>query len=133
MILMTSQFRSGALHKVAATVCAGTLLIGTVLIGTAGPAAADEPPPGCTTADMTGVMSGVAAATAVYLFSHPEVNAFFTGLQGLPKAEVRDRTEVYLTANPGVRADLEGIRAPSRDFRDRCGLPQRALILADNL
>lgn len=128
MVLMRSQFRSGALHKVAATLCASA-----ALIGTAGPATADEPPPGCTTADMTGVMSGVAAATAVYLFSHPEVNAFFTGLQGLPKTEVRDRTEVYLAANPGVRADLEGIRAPSREFRDRCALPQRALILADSL
>jgi len=82
---------------------------------------------------MTAVMSGVAAATSIYLFGHPDVNAFFTGLQGLPKVEVRDRTEAYLAANPGVRADLDGIRAPSRDFRDRCQLPQRALILADSL
>lgn len=42
-------------------------------------------------------------------------------------------TEAYLNANPNVRADLEAIRRPSRDFRDRCNLPQRALILADSL
>lgn len=55
------------------------------------------------------------------------------GLQGLPKTEVRHRTEDYLTANPGVEAELAAIRAPSLAFRDRCGLPQRALILADYL
>ena len=32
---------------------------------------------------MTGVMSGVSASLAVYLLGHPDVNDFFTGLQGL--------------------------------------------------
>lgn len=107
-----------------------TLAAGAVIIGSPGVAQAD-PPPGCTTADMTGVMSGISAAMSVYLLSHPDVNNFFTGLQGQPKTAVRDQTEAYLNANPNVRADLEGIRKPSRDFRDRCNLPQRALILAD--
>ena len=102
-----------------------------VLVGGVGPASADELPPGCTTADMTSVMSGVSAAMAIYLFTHPDVNDFFTGLQGLPKTQVRDQTEAYLVANPDVRTELQNIRAPSRDFRDRCNLPQRALILAD--
>ncbi len=106
---------------------------GAALLVGPGPAAADDLPPGCTTADMTAVMSGVSAALSGYLFSHPDVNDFFTGLQGLPKTAVRDQTEAYLAANPGVGADLDGVRAPSRDFRDRCGLPQRALILADSL
>lgn len=44
---------------------------------------------------------------------------------------VRDRTEDYLNANPTVRADLEGIRQPSVDFRTRCNLPQRASSRAD--
>ena len=92
-----------------------------------------EPIPGCTTADMTGIMSGASAALSAYLFTHPDVNAFFTGLQGLPKTQVRDETEAYLDANPNVRADLEAIRQPSQDFRIRCNLPQRALTLADNL
>ena len=82
---------------------------------------------------MTGVMSGVSAALAGYLLTRPDVNEFFTSLQGLPKTQVRTETEAYLAANPGVRADLDAVRQPSRDFRDRCNLPQRALILADNI
>jgi hemophore-related protein len=76
-------------------------------------------------------MSGISAAMSAYLFTHPDVNAFFSGLQGLPKTEVREQTEDYLNANPDVRDEIEAIRTPSRDFRDRCNLPQRALILAD--
>ena len=102
-----------------------------ILIAPAGPAQADDLPPGCTTADMTGVMSGISAAMSAYLFTHPDVNAFFSGLQGLPKPQVREQTETYLNANPTVRAEIEAIRQPSREFRDRCNLPQRALILAD--
>lgn len=109
------------------------LAAGALLFGSAGLAHADDPPPGCTAADMTGVMSGISTAMSGYLFSHPDVNAFFTGLQGQPKTAVRDQTEAYLNANPNVRADLDAIRQPSRDFRDRCNLPQRALILADSL
>ena len=101
-----------------------------LVLGGAAVAQAD-PPPNCTTADMTGVMSGVSAALAAYLATHPDVNDFFTGLQGLPKKEVAARTETYLNDNPNVRADLELIRLPSKDFRTRCNLPQRALILAD--
>lgn len=101
-----------------------------LVLGGPGIAQAD-PPPDCTTADMTAVMSGVSAALAAYLTTHPDVNDFFTGLQGLPKKDVAAQTEVYLNANPSVRADLENIRQPSRDFRARCNLPQRALILAD--
>ena len=82
---------------------------------------------------MTAVMSGVSAALSVYLFTHPEVNDFFSGLQGMPKDQVRRQTEDYLNSNPDVRADLEAVRAPSRDFRTRCNLPQRAMTLADNL
>lgn len=117
-----------ALRATVAILGAGVLLCATTAL-----AAADEPTPGCTAADMTGVMSGISAAMSAYLFTHPDVNTFFTGLQGLPKTAVREQTETYLAANPTVRADIEAIRAPSRDFRDRCNLPQRALILADSL
>ena len=105
--------------------------LGTALLLSVSGIAQADPQPGCTTADMTGVMSGVSAALAAYLVTHPDVNDFFTGLQGLPKTEVAARTETYLDANPNVRADLENIRQPSRDFRARCNLPQRALILSD--
>ncbi len=112
---------------------AAVLGAGALLFASSGPAQADDLPPGCTTADMTGVMSGISAAMSAYLFTHPDVNAFFSGLQGQSKAAVRDQTEAYLNANPDVRADIDAIRQPSRDFRDRCNLPQRALILADSL
>ena len=105
---------------------AAALGAGTVLLAAAGPAIAD-PPPNCTTADMAGVMSGVSAAMSAYLFTHPDVNAFFSGLQGLPKEQVRDQTQSYLDANPQIRAELDNIRQPSTDFRTRCGIPQRAL------
>ncbi|WP_319434297.1 heme-binding protein [Mycobacterium sp. RTGN5] len=105
---------------------AAALGAAAVLLSVAGPAAAD-PPPNCTTADMTGIMAGVSAAMSDYLFTHPDVNGFFSGLQGLPKAQVTSQTQQYLNANPGIRADLEGIRQPSTDFRSRCGLIQRPL------
>lgn len=125
-----SATRRGFGTALAALGVSGSVVLGGVALG--GTANA-EPPPGCTTADMTGIMSGASAALSAYLFSHPDVNAFFTGLQGLPKTQVRDQTEAYLVANPDVRAALQAIRQPSVDFRARCNLPQRALTLADNL
>lgn len=113
---------------VARTTMAALGMAGALFLGAAGTAHA-EPPAGCTTADMTGVMAGVAGNLAAYLVTHPDVNDYFTGLQGLPKTEVTARTESYLNANPMVRADLESIRQPSKDFRTRCNLPQRALTL----
>jgi hemophore-related protein len=106
---------------------AAALGAGAVLLSIAGPAAAD-PPPNCTTADMTGIMSGVSASMAAYLFAHPDVNTFFTGLQGLPKQQVAAQTQTYLDANPSIRTDLENIRQPSTDFRNRCGIGQRPLV-----
>ena len=47
-------------------------------------------PPNCTAADLAGVASGVSASTSAYLFTHPDVNWFFTSLEGLPRDEVRD-------------------------------------------
>lgn len=125
-----SAARQSLARAAVAVLGAGAILMapGSLLTSVAH---ADDMPPNCTSADMTGVMSGISAAMSAYLFTHPDVNAFFSGLQGLPKTEVRDQTEAYLNANPNVRADLEAIRQPSRDFRDRCNLPQRALILAD--
>ena len=108
-------------------VAAAALGAGAVLLSVAVPAAAD-PPPNCTTADMTGIMSGVSAAMAAYLFGHPDVNSFFTSLQGLPKKEVAAKTQAYLDANPSIKTDLDNIRQPSTDFRARCGIGQRPLV-----
>jgi heme-binding protein len=76
---------------------------------------------GATAADLAGVMSGVSAATSAYLFTYPDVNAFFTGLKGQPKDQIPTQVESYLDANPQVRAELQGIRQPSVDFRNCCG------------
>jgi heme-binding protein len=95
-------------------------IAGATLLGTAATAVA-QPPPNCTAADLAGVMSGVSAATSAYLFTHPDVNAFFTGLKGQPKDQIRTQVQSYLDANPQVRAELQGIRQPSVDFRNHCG------------
>jgi hemophore-related protein len=99
-------------------------VIGAVMLGTAATAMADDPPqPNCTAADLAGVMSGVTTATSVYLFTHPDVNAFFTGLNGLSRDEMRDRVQAYFDANPQAGAELRAIRRPSVEFRDRCDVP----------
>jgi heme-binding protein len=104
---------------------AGTgAVAGALLCGAGATAAADPPPPppppNCTAADLAGVASGVAAATSAYLFTHPDVNAFFTGLRGEPTDQVRTDVQNYMNANPQVRTDLEGIRQPLNDLRNRC-------------
>ncbi|HEX5142897.1 MAG TPA: heme-binding protein [Mycobacterium sp.] len=104
---------------------AGVLaVLGAAVVGPAATAVADEvpPPPNCTAADMAGVMSGIAAATSVYLFTHPDVNNFFTGLKDLPDDQRRQQVLNYADANPQVKADLQGMRQPGKDFRERCGL-----------
>jgi len=103
----------------------GALGIGAVtgtLLCAAGIAAADPPPrpPNCTAADVAGVAAGVAAATSAYLFTHPEANGFFTGLQGQPRDQMRNAVQNYVDANPQVQADLEHIRQPLNDIRQRC-------------
>ena len=63
----------------------------------------------------------VSAATSVYLFTHPDVNWFFTSLEGMPRDQVRAEVQDYLDANPQVKADLTGIRQPLVDLKNRCG------------
>ena len=97
-------------------VCA---IIGPMLFGSI-PSAVADPPPNCTAADLAGAASGVAAATSDYLFAHPDVNAFFTGLKGKPKSEIRTDVQNYMNANPQAKADLQGIRQPLVDMKNRC-------------
>ena len=107
--------KAGMIRRAAA---AGAVA-GAFLIGAAPSALAS--PPNCTAADLAGVSAGVSAATSAYLFTHPDVNAFFTGLEGSPRDELRGQIAQYLDANPGVKADLQGIRQPLVDLRTRCG------------
>ncbi len=97
------------------------MIAGAMLVGTAATAAAD--PPNCTAADLAGVMSGVNAGTSSYLFTHPDVNAFFTGLKGKPRDEMQTEIQAYVDANPQVRDELTAVRQPAADFRDRCNAP----------
>jgi hemophore-related protein len=96
------------------------VVVGATLIGTAATAVAD-PPPNCTAADLAGIMSGVSASTSAYLFTHPDVNDFFTGLKGQSRDQMRSQVQSYLDQNPQTKADLQNIRQPAVDFRARCG------------
>ena len=104
-------------HLLGAGLIAGSLAV------TSAPSAVAAPP-NCTAADLAGVSAGVSAATSAYLFTHPDVNAFFTGLEGSPRDELRGSIASYLDANPQVKAELQAIRQPLVDLRDRCGADQ---------
>ena len=78
-------------------------------------------PANCTAADLAGVAGGVSTATSAYLFAHPDVNWFFTSLEGLPRDEVRGRVQDYLNQNPLAKAELTGIRQPLVDLKNHCG------------
>lgn len=92
----------------------------TVLLAAAPPAPAA--PPNCTAADMAGVAAGVSAATSAYLFTHPDLNAFVTGLKGQPRDEVLSQVQGYLDAHPQEQAEIKAIRQPLADLRTRCGV-----------
>ena len=81
-----------------------------------------EAPPNCTAADLAGVAGGVTMSTSAYLFTHPEVNTFLTGLEGLPPEQAREQALAYMDAPPQIAAELRGIRQPLTDFRARCGM-----------
>jgi hemophore-related protein len=101
-------------------VVAGVLgALATAMIVTAPSASAD--PPNCTAADLAGVAAGVSAATSAYLFTHPDANAFMTGLKGQPVADIRAQVQQYLNDNPQTKAEIQAIRQPLADIRIRCG------------
>ncbi|KAA0086397.1 hemophore-related protein [Mycolicibacterium sp. P9-64] len=119
---MLVSMRTGR-RAVAGALGAGALA-GAMLFGAIPSAMADDPalnPPNCTAADLAGVSSGVSAATSAYLFTHPDVNWFFTSLEGLPRDQVRAEVKTYMDNNPGVKTDLTGIRQPLVDLKNRCG------------
>jgi hemophore-related protein len=119
---MLLSVRAG--RRVVAGALGAGAIAGAMLVGTIPSALADDPalnPPNCTAADLAGVASGVSASTSGYLFTHPDVNWFFTSLEGLPRDQVRKKVADYLSNNPTVKADLTGIRQPLVDLKDRCG------------
>lgn len=100
---------------------------GAVLIAGVAPASADITP-GCSAADIAAVEGQVATAMAGYLATHPDVNNFFSGVQGLAKADAVSQTRNYLTANPQTQAEINAIRGPVFDLRTRCNIPTANII-----
>ena len=98
----------------------GTGAIAGALFAVA-PSALADLPPNCTAGDLAQVRTGVSAGTSVYLFTHPWVNDFFTSLQGQPRDQIRTQVQDYLAANPREQAELQAIRQPLVDLRNRCG------------
>jgi hemophore-related protein len=119
---MLLSVRAG--RRVVAGALGAGAIAGAMLVGTIPSALADDPalnPPNCTAGDLAGVASGVSASTSAYLFTHPDVNWFFTSLEGLPRDQVRTKVAAYLKDNPTTKDDLTGIRQPLVDLKDRCG------------
>ncbi|MGO4446978.1 heme-binding protein [Mycobacterium sp. 2YAF39] len=121
MLLSARTARRAVAGAVGTGAIAGAMLIGAMPSASAQPAPAPPNPPNCTAADLAGVASGVSAATSAYLFTHPDVNFFFTSLEGVPREDVRDDVQNYLNQNPQAKADLTGIRQPLVDLKNRCG------------
>jgi hemophore-related protein len=119
-------FGSVTPRLVAGGIVAGALAIamlfgaGSAMADPGDPAPSAEPPPNCTAADVAGVAAGVAAETSAYLFTHPDVNDYFTSLKGQPLSDIRGNLQNYMDANPQVHADLQGIRQPLTDLQNRC-------------
>lgn len=123
-MLSQTQNYGGVLNVTTAVnrLAASVLCAGGIVLPFAGPAHADVAP-GCTVADTTAVLSGVSTGMTVYLFTHPDVNNFLSGLQGMTKSDARAATQSYYAANPQVKAELDAIRAPAVDLRKRCNVP----------
>ena len=121
-MLSQTQNYGGVLNVTTAVnrLAASVLCAGGIALPFAGPAHADVAP-GCTVADTTAVLSGVSTGMTVYLFTHPDVNAFMTSLKGQPRDAVRAQVQEYMDANPQTKAEIQGIRQPLKDIRARCG------------
>ena len=102
-------------------IAGGAMLIAGSSIALAEPAP-PVPPPNCTAGDLAVASGTVGTAMGAYLFSHPDVNDFFTGLKGQPNSEIHDRVQTYMDAHPQVESDINGIRRPLTDLRSRCDL-----------
>jgi len=112
-----------SVRRALVTTLGAGVIAGATFVAMAPSALADPPPPpvpGCSAGDFEQITSQVAAATSAYMFSHPDVNAFFSTLKGQPKDQVRSESKTYLAANPQTQSDLAGIRQPLRDMKVRC-------------
>jgi hemophore-related protein len=99
----------------------GVIAVGAMLIGGASLASAD-PAPNCTAGDLAIASGTVGTAMGDYLFTHPDVNDFFTSLKGQPNSQIHDLVQTYMDAHPQVESEINGIRQPLTDLRSRCDL-----------
>jgi hemophore-related protein len=113
--------RSALVRAIGTSAMAGAMLFGGASLASADPTPAPPPPaPGCTAADLAQASGTVGTAMADYMFSHPDVNNFFTGLRGLPNEEIHGDVQNYMNANPQVQSEINGIRQPLTDLGNRC-------------
>jgi hemophore-related protein len=115
MLLSARTARRAVAGAVGTGALAGAMLFGAL------PSAMAEEPPNCTAADLAFTAAGVSKATSDYLFSHPDVNYFFTSLEGKNRDEVRTEVDNYMNANPITKGELTGVRQPLVDIKNRCG------------
>ncbi|CAN5880150.1 hypothetical protein BH09ACT7_BH09ACT7_27760 [soil metagenome] len=118
---MTHPFHRG--RRAVLSTAAVTAICAVVLIAQPVQASAADD---CTASGLARTVSGVTSNVADYLDAHPDVNSAFTNMKGQPRQQLRARAEQYLAANPAVRTDLQGIRAPLLDFTQRCGMAMPA-------
>jgi len=117
-------------HRALVVVIGTGATAGALLFGMASTASAEPPPPappGCSAGDLAQVSGAVGTAMSGYLFSHPEVNDFFTSLRGLPNEELRADVQTYMDAHPQTQSEITGIRQPLTDLRTRCDAPAPVL------
>jgi hemophore-related protein len=124
MLLSGRTMRRALVGVIGTGAMAGAMLFGGTSLAFAEPTPTPPPPaepvPGCTAADLAQASGTVGTAMADYMFSHPDVNNFFTSLRGQPNEEIRGDVQNYLNANPQVESDINGIRQPLTDLRNRC-------------
>ncbi|MDX1885310.1 heme-binding protein [Mycolicibacterium sp. 120270] len=115
MLLSARTARRAVAGAIGTGALAGVMLFGAL------PTAMAEEPPNCTAADLAFTAAGVSKATSDYLFSHPDVNFFFTSLEGKNRDEIRADVDTYMNNNPIVKGELSAIRQPLVDIKNRCG------------
>ncbi len=115
MLLSARTARRAVAGAIGTGALAGVMLFGAL------PSAMAEEPANCTAADLAFTAAGVSKATSDYLFSHPDVNYFFTSLEGKTRDEVRAEVDTYMNNNQIAKGELTGIRQPLVDIKNRCG------------
>jgi heme-binding protein len=126
MMLSRRAMHGALVGAIGTSAMASAMLFGGASLAFADPTPEPPPPapaapaPGCTAADLAQASGTVGTAMAGYLFSHPDVNDFFTGLRGQPNEEIRGDVKNYMNAHPQVESEINGIRQPVTDLSDRC-------------